>query len=149
MKEPLTDKQFKTEVVRTLRIHQDLLEETMKTGKDILRAIQREGLVVTRFQDGKRMSDAEVADTIQKVLDKKVMTPGHRVLKAFAQRNYEVSENEGDRGWSTTDDSEIAGIIEQESGITKLVEIIRDLISNNATRVEREKVEIILEEMGL
>lgn len=50
-------------------------------------------------------------------------TPGMRVLHAFAKRGYQVIEDSKvcnpDDG--RTDDPEIAGIIEQESGMTDLI----------------------------
>ena len=56
------------------------------------------------------------------------MTPGHKVLKAFNARKYMVVvQDEDEPCYERCDDSEIAGIIEQESGIDKLYQALYKL----------------------
>jgi glycosyltransferase involved in cell wall biosynthesis len=62
------------------------------------------------------------------------MTPGQKVLKAFAERGYSVKRfDRGDPFPITVGDSEIAGLIEQESGIVELARALELLLSNERT----------------
>ncbi len=94
----------------------------MSPGQKAIKALGRMGYVVSRFQDRKTMSESECADIIDKALEKK--TPGQRVVEAFRSRQYNVVASD----LSGTSDSEIAGIIEQESGIVDIVDAVEKLL---------------------
>lgn len=64
------------------------------------------------------------------------MTPGQKVLKSFEERGYRVFQrSKGLRGetdgWLNTDDTEIAGLIEQESGIVEMTKAIESVMRWN------------------
>lgn len=61
------------------------------------------------------------------------MTPGQKVLKAFKDRGYSVVGKKFFSTYDTCNDSEIAGIIEQESGIVELAKALELLLSNEHT----------------
>ncbi len=57
------------------------------------------------------------------------MTPGQRVIRAFNVRGYVVAEVIDPGEYIKTDNSEIAGIIEQETGIVDLIKAVEKLLA--------------------
>lgn len=56
------------------------------------------------------------------------MTPGQKVLKAFKERKYGVLDLHDPIDPQHCDDSEIAGIIEQESSIVELAKALEGIL---------------------
>ncbi len=104
----------------------------MNEGLKILKALQRQGFVVSRAQDGKRLDDAKAANLIEAQLAITALTPGQKVLKALAAHDYAVMSCDGNHEYSRTDNSEIAGIIEQETGVAALRRVLENILAEPA-----------------
>ncbi len=101
----------------------------MSDGLRILKALQKQGLAVTRTQDGKRMGDAEVASLIESAdAQPAPLTPGQKVIQEFNKRNYAVMTCDSQYDYGSTDDNEIAGLIESYSGVAALMKALDDLL---------------------
>lgn len=57
------------------------------------------------------------------------MTPGYKVLQAFKERKYHVVSYDDDPDYERSDDSEIAGIIEQEGCVVELLSALTHALS--------------------